>query len=130
MGRLRNGLLLGGLLGAGITWLNTTKKGRELRSELTQQAADIYGDVKERIMTSDAWNKLSKTNYIEIVKEAVDDYAKRHPMAEQAKNIIIKILSAQWSNLKSQVKKRETATRTPKVRRTRVTARRRRAAAV
>ena len=126
MGRLKNGLLLGGLLGAGVMWLNTTKKGRELRSEITSQAADIYGDVKERVMASETWSKLSKTNYLEIVKEAVDDYAKRHPLAEQAKGLIVKILSAQWSNFQSQIKKRETATKTTKTRRAPAAAIRRR----
>lgn len=130
MGRLKNGLLVGSLLGAGLVWLNTTKKGRELRSQITQQAADIYGDVKEKAMASETWSKLSKANYVEMVKEAVDDYTKRHPVAEQAKIIITKILTAQWSNLQTQIKKHEKAAKPVKARRAKTVTRRRRVATV
>lgn len=128
---MKNGLLLGGLLGAGLVWLNTTKKGRELRSQITEQAAEIYGGVKQKVMASETWTKLSKANYVEMVKEAVDDYTKRHPVAEQAKTIITKILTAQWSNLQEQLKKRAQAAKPTKARRSTkvVAARRRRAAA-
>lgn len=130
MGRLRNGLLLGGLIGAGMMWLNTTKKGRELRAQVTAQAADIYGDVKERIMATDAWDKLSKANYLQIVREAVDEYAKRHPLAEQAKTVIVKILNAQWANLQLLIQRRKVAAkRTTPRRSAAVKTRRRRAAA-
>ena len=31
MGKFKKGFLFGGLLGAGIMWMSTTKKGREVR---------------------------------------------------------------------------------------------------
>ncbi len=118
MGRLKNGLLVGGLLGAGLMWLSTTKKGRALRKDVTSQAADIYGELKEKVMASDAWSKMSKTNYVEMVTEAVDGYTKRHPVAEEAKIMLTKILSAQWSNLQKQLKKKTQEAKRIKTRRT------------
>lgn len=111
MGRLKNGLLVGGLLGAGLTWLMTTKKGREIRSQLTAYAAEVYGDVKERVLATETWQTLSKTNYLQIVQDTVDAYVARHPAAAHLRDLIVKLVSAQWSNLKSEMKEKQTKTR-------------------
>jgi len=34
MGNFKKGLFLGGLLGAGLMWLNVTPKGREMKAKL------------------------------------------------------------------------------------------------
>lgn len=106
MGRLKNGLLLGSMLGAGLMWLNTTQKGRELKRKITLQAAEVYGDVKERVMMAETWEKLSKSKYSALVVQVVDEYAKKHPLAEQAKDIIVKIVSSQWEHIQTHIKRR------------------------
>ena len=42
MGKFNKGVVLGGVLGAAIVWLNTTTKGKQYRTQLVDQAADIY----------------------------------------------------------------------------------------
>lgn len=118
MGRLKSGLLVGGILGAGLMWLATTKKGREVRAQITAYAEEVYDDVKRRVMATDTWQTMSKANYVKIVEDAVDAYIARFPAAEHLKNLIVKLVAAQWSNLKSELKetesKKNTRSRTDK----------------
>ncbi len=41
------GVLLGGLIGAGITFLFTTKKGEEIREKIKTQAPDFFDQLEE-----------------------------------------------------------------------------------
>ncbi|MEK7084784.1 MAG: hypothetical protein AAB932_06120, partial [Patescibacteria group bacterium] len=60
MGKFKKGLFLGGILGAGLMWLNTTTRGKEKREEIFDHAAEIYRRVKEEIKDSDAVAGLKK----------------------------------------------------------------------
>ena len=106
MGRFKKGLFLGGLLGAGMVWMSTTKKGREMREKLLDHAANVYGQVKEKAMASDAWATMTKNKYVAMVQEAVDKYAVQSGLAESMKNFVVKLVSAQWKNLQGEGKKR------------------------
>ena len=55
MGTFKKGLFFGGLLGAGLMWLNTTKQGRELRENMLNYAADdiTKGKVQLQIRSRD-----------------------------------------------------------------------------
>lgn len=106
MGKFKKGLFLGGLLGASMVWLNTTKKGREVKGKLLDQAADIYLDLKDKVMQSQALDKLSKQDFVVMVKEAVDKYAVQNGMADKVKNMVTKLISTQWNNLQKELQKR------------------------
>lgn len=107
MGRFKKGLFLGGLLGAGVMWLNTTKKGRKMREQLLDYSADIYADVKEKVMSSDTWDTMTKSKYVAMVQDAVDKYAIKTGMAENVKNMVVKLVSSQWNQLQSEKKKKK-----------------------
>jgi gas vesicle protein len=99
MGKFKAGLFFGGLLGAGLMWLNVTESGRKTRDELLDHAAKIYADLKEKIQSSPQYKDLTKNQYVQMVKEYVDKYAIENGLAEKIKNIIVKVVSSQYKNL-------------------------------
>lgn len=105
MGKFNKGLLFGGLLGAGMVWLGTTKKGREMREKMIDYAADVYVEVKKKIVASEQWQTMTKSAYVQMVKDAVDKYAVQNGLAESIKQMVVKLVSAQWANLKKEMGK-------------------------
>jgi gas vesicle protein len=105
MGKFNKGLFLGGILGAGLMWLNVTKKGKKLRDELLDHAAVIYEEVKEKAMSSEMWKEMNKNKYVELVKETVNKYAVKNALSENFKNMIEKVVCSQWCNLEKKIKK-------------------------
>lgn len=99
MGKFKAGIFLGGLLGAGLMWLNLTPKGRETRDQMLDHAAKIYSILKEKVQTSEQYKNLTKNEYVKLVKEYVDKYAIENGLAEKVKNIIIKVVSSQYKNI-------------------------------
>ena len=101
MGKFKAGLFLGGILGASLAWLNLTQKGRETRDQMLDHAAKIYSILKDKVKSSAQYKDLSKNEYVKLVKEYVDKYAIENGLAEKVKNIIIKVVSSQYNNIKS-----------------------------
>jgi len=101
MGKFKKGVFFGGLLGAGLMWLNTTKKGKEFRGDMLDYAADVYVDVKRKIMESGAWEDMTKTKYVAIVRDVVDKYAVKNDLAQNVKNTVVKLVSAQWKHVRN-----------------------------
>lgn len=102
----KKGLFFGGLLGAGLMWLSTTTKGKEVREQILDYAADVYVKLKVEIMKSKTFKDLNKNEYVKKVKEYVDKYAIENGMAENVKNMVIKLVSAQWRNIEQELKKK------------------------
>ena len=107
MGKFKKGLVIGGLLGAGLTWLNVTKQGKEARDKMLDYAANVYADVKEKVMASPQWDKMTKQKYVAMVREAVEKYAVNNPVAWKAKNLMVKVIAAQWKRLRAEVAERK-----------------------
>ncbi|MBU2542008.1 hypothetical protein KJ785_00410 [Patescibacteria group bacterium] len=105
MGKFKKGLCLGGLLGAGLVWLNTTQKGRETREQMLDHAAEVYVKLKEKVLTSEEYKNLNKNQYVKLVTEAVNKYAIENGLAESVKNMVVKVVSAQYKNLKGELDK-------------------------
>ncbi|PIZ95053.1 MAG: hypothetical protein COX81_02015 [Candidatus Magasanikbacteria bacterium CG_4_10_14_0_2_um_filter_37_12] len=103
MGKFKKGLVFGGLLGAGLMWLSTTKKGREVREQIFDYAADVYAEVKEKVTSSEQFDKMTKNKYVSLVRETVDKYAVKNGLANNAKNMIVKLVSSQWKNIQKEV---------------------------
>jgi len=97
-------LFLGGLLGAGLMWLSTTKKGKEVREQMLDHAAEVYVKVKKEVLASSQYKDLSKNKYVQLVKEYVDKYAVENGLAENVKNMVVKVVSAQWASLQQELK--------------------------
>lgn len=100
MGRFKKGAVLGGLLGAGLMWMFTTKKGRQVRGQMLDTTAKLYPEVKKMVVASGGWKKISKSKYTEIVKEVVNKYAVSNGLAVAAKSMIIKLLHQQFKGKK------------------------------
>lgn len=98
MGKFKHGLFLGGLLGAGLVWLNVTKKGKEVRGQLVDNAASVYTDVKEKILASEGWDKMTKSKYYKFVEQTVNKYAVENDLLDSMRDMIEKIVKAQWKN--------------------------------
>ncbi len=105
MGKFKKGLCLGGLLGAGLVWLNTTQKGRETREQMLDHAAEVYVGLKEKVLASKEYKDLTKNQYVKLVIEAVNKYAIKNGLAESVKNMVVKVVSAQYKNLKGEMEK-------------------------
>lgn len=103
MSKLKKTLFVGGLLGAGLVWLTSSKKGKEMRDKMLDAAADIYVDVSKKLKKFGAKYNASKEDYMALVEESVDKYVKKHPMLAVAKDMIVKIVVSQWENMKENV---------------------------
>ncbi len=105
MGKFKKGLFFGGLLGAGLMWLSVTKKGKEVREQMLDHAAEVYVKIKQAVLTSEQYKNLNKNQYVALVKQYVDKYAVQNGLAENVKNLIMKVVNSQWSRLREEMKK-------------------------
>jgi len=105
MGKFKKGLFLGALLGASMTWMSTTKKGRETRDQLLDFSGEVYEAVRSKILESDAWKKMSKQDFVRIVHEVVDTFAVKYEWATSVKEMIVKVVTSQWKNLQKEIQK-------------------------
>lgn len=105
MGRFKKGVFLGGLLGAGLVWLHTTKKGKDVRDQILDHAAEVYEEMKGKFMQSDAWKQMTKNQYLMSVRNTVARYALDHELPDVVKDTVSKVLGTQWGMLKRELKK-------------------------
>ncbi len=105
MGKFKKGLFLGGLLGAGMTWLMATQKGKEVREQMLDHAADVYTNLRKELLQSESYEKLTKNRYISLLNEYVDKYAVENGLAGEVKEMIIKVVGSQWKSLRDELKK-------------------------
>ena len=105
MGKFKKGLFLGGLLGAGMMWLNISTKGKEVREQMLDHAAEVYTGLKNQVLGSAQYNNLTKSKYMAEVKKYVDKYAIQNGLADNVKKMVVKVVVAQWSKLKEEIKK-------------------------
>ncbi len=105
MGKFKKGIFLGGLLGAGLTWLHTTDKGKQMRKKMLDTAADLYSQVEDAVKKSGSWEKMTKHEYVQVVTQVVNRYAVDNKLAQNVKQGVIKLLSSQWGNIKKDLKK-------------------------
>lgn len=102
MGALKKSLFLGSVMGAGLIWLTSTKKGKEVRDQLLDQSAEIYLDLKKKIQKIDKQYNISKSAYIKMAKDTVNEYFNSHPFPGAIKDIVLKVVLSQWENLKEE----------------------------
>lgn len=102
MGNLKKGMFIGALIGAGLVWLNTTKKGKEVREQILNTAEDAYGRLKVEIKNSSTYHSLTKSEYVKLARKYVEKYAIDNGLADNVKNMVMKIVTAQWNNFKSE----------------------------
>ena len=93
MGKFNKGLFFGGLMGAALMWMSTTKKGKEVRGQLLDHGVKAYEKVKELVLASETFDTLTKSKYVEKVKEVVDRYAIENGSADRVKELLQKVLA-------------------------------------
>lgn len=96
MGKFKRGLFFGSLLGAGIVWLNTTVKGKQIREKILTHVDLLYGELKESIKQLDG---PTQEMYDALVERAAAEYADKKQMAGEYKNMLIKELKKKWDDL-------------------------------
>lgn len=102
MGNFKRGLVLGGALGAFLTWLNVTPQGKEMRAKIMQHLDPLYNELKSSIKqlegpTQEMWDAL--------VERAVEEYGNKKELADEVKNNLVKQLKKKWMNLAKEIKK-------------------------
>lgn len=105
MGKFNKGLFLGGLLGASLALMNTTKKGKEVKEKMLDNAAEIYVELRDKMMASKTWEKMTKQDFVVMAQEAVEKYAIKNGLADKTKKMITKLVSTQWKNLQHELNK-------------------------
>ena len=105
MGRFKKGLFLGGILGAGLMWLNATTRGKAQREEIFDHAAEVYRRVKQDVMASDALGQIKQNSYVHLVEKYMKLYKEQYHLAEGAATMVGKIVKAQWDTLADEVGK-------------------------
>ncbi len=102
MGNFKRGLILGGAVGAFLTWLNATPQGKEMRAKIMMHLEPLYDELKASIKqlegpTQEMWDAL--------VERAVAEYADKKELAEEVQNNLVKQLKKKWSQLQKELKK-------------------------
>lgn len=105
MGKFNKGVLFGGLLGAGLMWLNTTKKGRTLRDEIVSHAADVYERVRLEVHNSKQFKHLSEHEYVQAVQKVVETYAIEHALSSKVKAVVAQLVAKEWPRFKRDTQK-------------------------
>lgn len=101
MGNFKRGLILGGAVGAFLTWLNVSSQGKELRSKILEHFQPLFGELKSSIKklegpTKEMWEAL--------VERAVEEYSDKKELAEDVKNNLAKQLKKKWQEVEKDLK--------------------------
>jgi gas vesicle protein len=102
MGKFKKGLFLGGIVGAGLMWLNTTIKGKQIREKILIHVDGLYAELKENMKKLDG---PTKEMYDALVERAVEEYTDKKQMAGEYKSVMIKELKKKWSGLMEEIRK-------------------------
>lgn len=100
MGLFKKGLFLGTLFGAGVSLLNTTKKGKEVRGKIVHASEEIYVQIKDEIEKSGVVGKITKSKYAQIVDKKVKAYTQKNPWAKKMSATLVKNLKTKHSDCK------------------------------
>lgn len=100
MGKFSKGLFFGSIIGAGMIWLSTTKKGRETKAQALIHSEKLYEIAKEKALASESWDKLSKTKFAALVQTAAAEYSAKAGLAGNILKISERLAKAKWGELK------------------------------
>jgi hypothetical protein len=104
MGTFKKGLLLGGLVGAGMTWLHTTVQGKKTKAQIAQHGADVYEQLMTEIKGSKGWKQLTKSEFVERATAIIDTYAVQTGLSDKLKHMIHTLVVSRWESFKKEQK--------------------------
>ena len=96
MGKFKKGLVIGGAVGAFLTWLNVTPKGKELRTKLLGHADALFNELKDSMGTLEG---PTREMYDALVERAVAEYAVKKDLAMDMKSKLVKELKKRWERI-------------------------------
>jgi gas vesicle protein len=101
MGTFKKGLFLGGLLGAGLMWLNATPKGKELRAKISQHIEPLFNELKNSLKQLEG---PTKDMYDALVERAVATYSDKKELADDVKVLMVRQLKKRWKEVQKELK--------------------------
>ncbi|TAN32762.1 hypothetical protein EPN28_04580 [Patescibacteria group bacterium] len=102
MGRFKKGLLLGGLVGAALVWLNLSPKGKEMRDKMKEHLENLFAQLKESIKKLEG---PTREMYDALVERAVEEYAAKKELAIEWKNKLVKELKRKWEDVEDELRR-------------------------
>lgn len=111
-------LFMGGLMGAGLIWLTSTKKGKEVRDQILNYAQDVYIRVEKKLRDSNVMDKVSKSEFVRKARETVDEYGDQRNIPAAIKALVLQTVLSQWDTFQKRIDKPEKKTVKSRVRRT------------
>jgi gas vesicle protein len=103
MNKFNKGLFLGGLLGAGAMWLNTTENGRDLRKKFIEHVENVYKLLKDKIQQTESYQELSRQDFKELLNEIAEKYADRKNLSNMTKKIIVEVINKHWEGIEAEI---------------------------
>ncbi len=101
MGKFNKGLVLGGMLGAALVWLNVSPKGKELRAKAAQHLEPLFVQLKESLGQLEG---PTREMYDALVERAVEEYAAKKEMALDLKTALVRELKKRWKEVEAELK--------------------------
>lgn len=102
MGKFKKGLIIGGLLGAALTWLNVTPKGKELRDKILLHSDALYKELRESLKQLEG---PTREMYDALVERAVAEYGQKKELASDMKTMVVKELKKRWEKIEKELDK-------------------------
>lgn len=102
MGRFNKGIVLGGVLGAALMWLNATPKGKEMRAKMMTHLEPLYNELRSSLKQLEG---PTHEMYNALVERAVAEYASKKQLAEDMQEQLVWQLKKKWKELEKELKK-------------------------
>jgi gas vesicle protein len=94
----KKGFVIGSLFGGALVAFGMSKKGKELREKAMDYSQELYGELRKKMIE---WGEMSKDAYEDMVKRAVDEFARRKGMAIEMKNALVERLKERFDDLQT-----------------------------
>ena len=93
--RVLEGVVAGVALGVAAGMFLSTKKGKEVKSDLTNMLADFYKYISPRIKKV---QKMGEKEYKMFMKSSAEKYAKAKKMSEETAKNLVKEAQQSWKH--------------------------------
>lgn len=101
MGNFKKGMVLGGVIGAALMWLNVTPKGKELRTKMMAHLEPLYDQLRESLRQLEG---PTREMYDALVERAVEEYGNKKELAMDVKDQLVRQLKKRWRELERDLK--------------------------
>lgn len=89
------GAVAGIVLGVASSMFLASKKGKELRNDITDVTADFYKYISSKVKTIE---KMGEKEYKEFMKNAAEQYSKTKKISEDVAKDLVKDAQQSWKH--------------------------------